>query len=82
MFLPCIGKLLILMECVAVILPHEWIVSSLLVLQIDQHDVMSMQQLQQVCPAAHGLVCRLLLKDPVKRMTAAQALQYTFCQMK
>lgn len=82
MFLPYVGKLHIFVECVALPLPSEWVMSSLLVLQIDQHDVMSMQQLKQACPAAHGLVSRLLLKDPVKRMTAAQALQDTFCQMK
>lgn len=39
------------------------------------------QQLQQVCPAAKSLICKMLLKAPQDRVSAAQALQHEFCQM-
>ncbi len=41
----------------------------------------SLQQLQQACPAAKSLICQMVLKDPCKRITAAQALQHEFCLM-
>ena len=39
------------------------------------------QQLQQICPAAKSLICKMLLKAPQDRVSAAQALQHEFCQM-
>ena len=39
------------------------------------------QQLQQISPAAKSLICKMLLKAPKDRISAAQALQHEFCHM-
>jgi len=46
-----------------------------------KHPCKITQQLQQVCPAAKSLICKMLLKAPQDRISAAQALQHEFCQM-
>ncbi|DBA94255.1 hypothetical protein WJX77_008410 [Trebouxia sp. C0004] len=47
-----------------------------------EHPSKITQQLQQVCPAAKSLICKMLLKAPQNRISAAQALQHEFCQLK
>jgi len=46
-----------------------------------EHPSKIAQQLQQVCPAAKSLICKMLLKAPWERISAAQALQHEFCRM-
>jgi serine/threonine protein kinase len=45
-----------------------------------KHPCKITQQLQQVCPAAKSLICKMLLKAPQDRISAAQALQMSFAR--